>query len=309
MKADQDGRAKKEKKSNETTVGKTISEEINGQQDLAVENVVKKQKKRKRAVNADTKEVTNQDLNTEKSEYSKRKSGVTSINFQNSREIKAEHREKKKRSVITSPEATTCDSYDAHGLTDQAHVDLMEQEIQHQPFRKDVVVNKSSDTIMTVVSEEKEGKEEPPADTDAKWKRRNRTRRRNKKLLKQNDTVEYHVKENLEVSAQEDCFINTTITPGIEGAKIAVPGKTVCIEYIGKLKDNTVFEDTGYPVRFMLGDGAVMEGWEVGINGMSIGEVRYLMVPPSMGFGAKKIGNVPPNSTLQFEVKLLDVCD
>ena len=49
-------------------------------------------------------------------------------------------------------------------------------------------------------------------------------------------------------------------------------------------------------------------GWEQGVSGMKVGEVRKLTIPPELGYGARGVGNaIPPNATLVFEIELLDV--
>ncbi|HUJ11658.1 MAG TPA: FKBP-type peptidyl-prolyl cis-trans isomerase [Verrucomicrobiae bacterium] len=92
---------------------------------------------------------------------------------------------------------------------------------------------------------------------------------------------------------------------------VAEPGKQVTVDYTGWLANGTKFDsskDHGQPFKFMLGTGAVIQGWDQGVAGMKVGGVRKLTVPPSLGYGAAGAGDViPPNATLVFEVELLNV--
>uniref|UniRef100_A0A7N0RDY6 FK506-binding protein n=1 Tax=Kalanchoe fedtschenkoi TaxID=63787 RepID=A0A7N0RDY6_KALFE len=98
---------------------------------------------------------------------------------------------------------------------------------------------------------------------------------------------------------------------GKPDGKRASPGKRVSVNYIGKLKKNGSIFDSNVgraPFKFRLGVGQVIKGWDVGINGMRVGDKRRLTIPPSMGYGAAGAGHkIPPNSWLVFDVELLDV--
>ncbi|MES2437047.1 MAG: FKBP-type peptidyl-prolyl cis-trans isomerase [Patescibacteria group bacterium] len=92
--------------------------------------------------------------------------------------------------------------------------------------------------------------------------------------------------------------------------KIAENGKTVSVHYVGTLQDGTKFDssrDRGEPIEFVLGAGMVIKGWEEGILGMKVGEKKNLVIPPEKGYGAQAVGPIPANSTLLFEVELMDV--
>ena len=92
--------------------------------------------------------------------------------------------------------------------------------------------------------------------------------------------------------------------------KEAVAGATVTVHYVGTLTDGTKFDssrDHGTPFSFVLGRGDVIAGWDQGLLGMKVGGIRNLAIPPALAYGSQQIGPIPPNSTLLFEVELLDV--
>ncbi|MDP3994221.1 MAG: FKBP-type peptidyl-prolyl cis-trans isomerase [bacterium] len=91
----------------------------------------------------------------------------------------------------------------------------------------------------------------------------------------------------------------------------AVSGKKVTVNYSGTLTDGSKFDssyDRGVPFSFTLGLGEVIQGWDLGVNGMKVGGKRKLTIPSSLGYGASGAGAaIPPNATLVFEVELLQV--
>ncbi len=99
----------------------------------------------------------------------------------------------------------------------------------------------------------------------------------------------------------------TIISPGT-GAP-ARPGHLVKVNYTGRLINGTVFDSSigRQPFVFTLGAGQVIMGWDIGVTGMKVGEKRQLRIPPDLGYGSSATGKIPPNSTLIFEVELLEV--
>lgn len=86
--------------------------------------------------------------------------------------------------------------------------------------------------------------------------------------------------------------------------------KTVVVHYTGFLLNGNTFDSSverGSPFSFVLGKGQVIQGWEQGIAKLRVGEKARLIVPSNLGYGSRDMGVIPPNSTLVFDVELLDV--
>jgi peptidylprolyl isomerase len=100
-----------------------------------------------------------------------------------------------------------------------------------------------------------------------------------------------------------------TLRPG-DGAE-AIAGKSVTVHYVGTLTSGSTFDSSrsrGQGFTFRLGAGMVIAGWDQGVAGMKVGELRKLTIPPEMGYGDRGYPPViPPKSTLIFEVELLSV--
>lgn len=92
-------------------------------------------------------------------------------------------------------------------------------------------------------------------------------------------------------------------------------GDLITVDYLGQLENGKVFDGSiqtkinpGHaPISFTLGAHQVIKGWEQGLLNARIGSVRKLVIPPSMAYGNRQVGPIPPNSTLVFEVRLLGV--
>jgi FKBP-type peptidyl-prolyl cis-trans isomerase FkpA len=100
------------------------------------------------------------------------------------------------------------------------------------------------------------------------------------------------------------------VTPGA-GAQAAA-GKNVTMNYSGWTQDGKLFDSSRQPGRTPievdnLGQGPVIQGWNEGIQGMKLGGVRRLVIPPALAYGAAPPPGapIPPNATLTFDVELV----
>ena len=87
-------------------------------------------------------------------------------------------------------------------------------------------------------------------------------------------------------------------------------GEFVSVYYVGQLMDGGQFDaaiPNEPPLRFQMGAHRVIRGWEEGVAGMRVGGKRQLMIPPSLAYGARGMGPVPPNATLIFTIEVVRV--
>ncbi len=116
--------------------------------------------------------------------------------------------------------------------------------------------------------------------------------------------------------AAEEAMVTTPsglqyVDLAIGSGREAHAGETAIVHYTGTLTDGKKFDsskDRNSPFSFRLGAGRVIKGWDEGVEGMKIGGIRKLVIPPQLGYGSRGAGAaVPPNATLIFEVELLDL--
>lgn len=135
-------------------------------------------------------------------------------------------------------------------------------------------------------------------------------------------TTPMQSEEDQVTSSNTDAVETIAIAPGLSGTimrrghgRAAEAGDVVDVHYTGWLYDESAADkrgekfdssvDRGEKFQFPLGAGRVIKGWDQGVEGMLIGELRELTIAPEMGYGERGAGGViPPGATLVFEVEL-----
>jgi FKBP-type peptidyl-prolyl cis-trans isomerase len=119
---------------------------------------------------------------------------------------------------------------------------------------------------------------------------------------------------NSPTAPSTEVYSQTDLTVGT-GAE-ATSTSTVTVNYTGWFYDASKTDkkglqfDTSYgraPFVVQLGVGGVIAGWEQGLPGMRVGGTRRLVIPASLAYGPNRVGVIPPNATLVFDIELLDV--
>jgi FKBP-type peptidyl-prolyl cis-trans isomerase len=104
-------------------------------------------------------------------------------------------------------------------------------------------------------------------------------------------------------------FSGLRFVPVSEGrGERPVKGNNLKVHYTGWLTDGMRFDSSRdkEPFQFKVGTGQVIAGWDEALLDMRKGERRILIIPPELGYGAQGSGPIPANSTLIFDVELLD---
>jgi FKBP-type peptidyl-prolyl cis-trans isomerase FkpA len=98
-----------------------------------------------------------------------------------------------------------------------------------------------------------------------------------------------------------------------EGSLCTGRGQTAIVHYTGWLEDGTKFDsskDRNDPFSFPVQCGYVIPGWDEGVQGMKVGGVRRLTVPPELAYGERGAGGaIPANARLVFEIELLEISE
>ncbi|MBN8697396.1 MAG: FKBP-type peptidyl-prolyl cis-trans isomerase [Bacteroidetes bacterium] len=99
-----------------------------------------------------------------------------------------------------------------------------------------------------------------------------------------------------------------TITEKGNGKRPQI-GDKVKVHYTGKLLNDTVFDSSvkrGQPFEFKLGAGQVIKGWDEAFQLLDVGDKATIKLPADIAYGNRAMGSIPPNSTLIFDVELID---
>jgi FK506-binding protein 4/5 len=113
----------------------------------------------------------------------------------------------------------------------------------------------------------------------------------------------------VEISLSSDGGLTKKILK--EGTGATVPqGALVAVHYVGRLPNGSIFDDSygrQQPFCFYVGHQKVIKGWDIGLKSMKVGEVALLKCSPHYAYGSRETGPIPANSTLFFEIELLEV--
>ncbi|MCX4821910.1 FKBP-type peptidyl-prolyl cis-trans isomerase [Streptomyces sp. NBC_01142] len=93
---------------------------------------------------------------------------------------------------------------------------------------------------------------------------------------------------------------------------VAKAGDTVAVHYVGvAFSTGEEFDaswNSGAPLRFRLGVGQVISGWDQGVQGMKVGGRRQLIIPAHLAYGDRGAGSrIAPGETLIFVCDLVSV--
>lgn len=123
---------------------------------------------------------------------------------------------------------------------------------------------------------------------------------------KESNTPKRNIKLNEEITTASG--LKYKVTEMGSGRKVEI-GDKVSVHYTGKLTNGTKFDsskDRNQPFSFKVGGGQVIRGWDEGLALLHIGDKATLTIPSELGYGSRDMGTIPPNSTLVFDIEVLD---
>jgi FK506-binding nuclear protein len=185
---------------------------------------------------------------------------------------------------------------------------------------------KDKTTVLPTVGSQKQQKlatqtttqppQQPAASTEPAKKKKKNKKKKNKENQSNQQPAEASTSQTA-TNTQQQQVSKTPTKRTLEGGVVvedlkeghgpeAKIGKMVRVYYTGRLPNGKIFDSTlsGNGFKFKLGKKEVISGWDIGLNGMKVGGKRKLVIPPRMGYGSQQAGQIPPNSTLIFDVEL-----
>ncbi len=130
------------------------------------------------------------------------------------------------------------------------------------------------------------------------------------KAQKKKEAIEKEIENISDGYKKTDSGLRYKITETNPDGQSPARGEMVSVHYTGTLTDGTKFDssyDRDKPIKFPLGTGRVIPGWDEGIQLLKTGEKARFIIPPHLGYGKNGTGPIPPNSILIFDVELVDV--
>jgi FKBP-type peptidyl-prolyl cis-trans isomerase len=116
------------------------------------------------------------------------------------------------------------------------------------------------------------------------------------------ELVTFMKKEHLVMTKSSSGVYYKVVTAG-KGKKILYADK-IRVMYKGRKMDGTIFDEKNSPIEFNIR--GLIPAWKEVLVGRNTGSVFYIATPPSMGYGSQEAGEIPPNSCLFFEIKVME---
>ena len=137
------------------------------------------------------------------------------------------------------------------------------------------------------------------------------------------EAIETYVRENNITVKPNDKGVYVIVKKKGTGAKVAA-GRTVAMNYTGRLLDGTMFDSsvesdaiqgglqqpgrTYEPLTYVVGQMRLIPGWEESVMGMPEGTVMQVIMPSAQGYGPQGAGQmIPPYSPLVFDIEIVSV--